>query len=223
MDMEEYNLVNRNNYIKPNYKIDDKEVSFDIYVSPDKEVCILGRLDNNYICWASITHLDVSELNVAIFDYILNRKPVMISNGYNVLGFRYEEVIKWHKFRISKTLYRDGRYRYYSQASLSYLGDDEKSLSKYMSGEINNFYYSELAKCNYRLIDNNYIKILECYKNLLTQEENYEYYYEMKPLISILESEGYLKLCPNKEIRNIYWDCMKECSNLYNRYMSSVR
>lgn len=132
--MEEYNLVNRNNYIKPNYKIDDKEVSFDIYVSPDKEVCIIGRLDNNYICWASITHLDVSELNVAIFDYILNRKPVMISNGYNVLGFRYEEVIKWHKFRISKTLYRDGRYRYYSQTSLSYLGDDEKSLPKYMSG-----------------------------------------------------------------------------------------
>lgn len=98
--MEEYNLVNRNNCIKPNYKIDDKEVSFDIYVSPDKEVCIIGRLDNNYICWASITHLDVSELNVAIFDYVLKRKPVMISNGYNALGFRYEEVIKWHKFRI---------------------------------------------------------------------------------------------------------------------------
>ncbi|ENQ3105384.1 hypothetical protein ACEOWJ_001361 [Bacillus cereus] len=223
MDMEEYNLVNRNNCMKPNYKIDDKEVSFDIYVSPDKEVCMIGRMDNNYICWASITHLDVSELNVAILDYVLKQRPVMISNDYNALGFRYEEVKKWNKFRIFKTLHRDGRYCYYSQASSAYFGNDEKSLSTYMSGEINRFYYSELAKCNYRLIDNNYIKILEGYKKLLTQGENYGYYYEMRPVISILENEGYLKLCPNEEIRNIYWDCMKECSNLYNRYMSSVR
>ena len=85
------------------------------------------------------------------------------------------------------------------------------------------FYYSESAKCKYRLMDNYYFKILEDYKKLLKQKENYEYYYEMKPLISLLESESYLKLCSNEEIRNMYLDCMKECSNLYNRYMSAVR
>lgn len=72
-------------------------------------------------------------------------------------------------------------------------------------------------------MDSYYFKILEGYKKLLTQKENYEYYYEMKPLISLLKSESYLKLSPNEDIRNIYLDCMKECSNLYNRYMSSVR
>jgi hypothetical protein len=96
-------------------------------------------------------------------------------------------------------------------------------LAKYMSGEINRFYYLELSKCKYRLMDNYYFKILEGYKKLLTQKENNEYYYEMKPLISLLKSESYLKLSPNEEIRNIYLDCIKECSNLYNRYMSSVR
>ena len=106
---------------------------------------------------------------------------------------------------------------------LAYLGDNEIYLAKYMSEEINRFYYSELSKCKYRLMDNYYFKILEAYKKLLEQKENYEYYYEMKPLISLLESESYLKLCPNEEIRNMYLDCMKECSNLYNRYMSSVR
>ena len=45
-----------------------------------------------------------------------------------------------------------------------------------------------------------------------------------RPVVpSLLESESYLKLCPNEEIRNMYLDCMKECSNLYNRYMSAVR
>ncbi|TFH58578.1 hypothetical protein [Peribacillus frigoritolerans] len=216
-------MVNQNNCKKPNYKIDDKEIYFDIYVSPDKEVCIIGSLDNNYICWTSITILDESDLIVTIIDYILKRKPVMVSSISCALGFRYEEVMKWHKFRISKKLYSDGEYRYYSQASPAYLGDNEMYLAKYMSGEINRFYYLELSKCKYRLMDSYYFKILEGYKKLLTQKENYEYYYEMKPLISLLKSESYLKLSPNEEIRNIYLDCMKECSNLYNRYMSSVR
>jgi hypothetical protein len=223
LDLEKYNLVNQNNCKEPNYKIDDKEIYFDIYVSSDKEVCIIGSLDNNYICWASITSLDESDLIVSMIDYILKREPVIVSSAYFALGFRYEEVMKWHKFRISKTLYRDGEYRYYSQATPAYLGDDEIYLAKSMSREINRFYYSELSKCKFRLMDNYYFKILEGYKKLLEQKENYEYYYEMKPLISLLESESYLKLCPNEEIRNMYLDCMKECSNLYNRYMSAVR
>ncbi len=60
------------------------------------------------------------------------------------------------------------------------------------------------------------VKILEGYKELLTQKETPDYYYEiMEPLISLLKSESYLRLCPNEEIRNIYLECMKECSNLY--------
>ena len=164
LDLEKYNLVNQNNCKEPNYKIDDKEIYFDIYVSSDKEVCIIGSLDNNYICWASITSLDESDLIVSMIDYILKREPVMVSSIYFALGFRYEEVMKWHKFRISKTLYRDGEYRYYSQATPAYLGDDEIYLAKSMSGEINRFYYSELSKCKYRLMDNYYFKILEGYR-----------------------------------------------------------
>jgi len=223
LDTDKYNLVNQNNCKKPNYKIVDNEIYFDIYVSPDKEVCIIASLDNNYICWASITDLDESEMIVTIFDYILKCKAVTVSSINFALGSRYKEVMKWHKFRISKTLYSDGEMRYYSQATSTYLGKNEMYLAKYMSGEINKFYYSELSKCKYRLMDNYYFKILEGYKNLLRQKENVEYYNEMKPLISLLESESYLKLCPNEEIRNVYLDCMKECSHLYNRYMSSVR
>ncbi|MDN4492530.1 hypothetical protein [Ureibacillus aquaedulcis] len=223
LHIEKYNLVNKKNCKKPNYKINDKEIYFDIYVGPDKEVCIVGSFDNNYIGWASITTLDEKDLIVTIIDYLLKRKPIMVSSTYFALGARYEEVMKWHNFRISKKQYKDGEYRYYSQATLAYLGDNEMYLAKYISVETNSFYYTELSKCKFRLMDNYYSTILEGYKELLTQKENYEYYYEMKPLISLLKNESYLRLCPNEEIRNIYLDCMNECSNLYNRYMSAVR
>ncbi|MDA1476334.1 hypothetical protein [Bacillus changyiensis] len=71
MDIEKYNLVHPNHCKKPNYQIDDKEIYVDIYVSPNKEVCIIGSLDNNYICWASITILGDFELIVTFIGYIL--------------------------------------------------------------------------------------------------------------------------------------------------------
>ena len=81
LDLEKYNWGNKHNCKKPNYKVDDKEIYFDIYVSSDKEVCIIGSLDNNYICWASITSLDESDLIVSMIDYILKREPAR--------GFKY--------------------------------------------------------------------------------------------------------------------------------------
>ncbi|WP_026909084.1 hypothetical protein [Paucisalibacillus globulus] len=50
--MEKYNLVNESNRTIPNYDISEKEISIDVYVSHDKELCIIGRIDINYICWA---------------------------------------------------------------------------------------------------------------------------------------------------------------------------
>ncbi len=79
--MEKYNLINQDNSITPNYKVDEKELSLDIYVSPNKEVCIIGRLDNNYICWCSMTTLVERETNAPILNYLLKLNQKMISNN----------------------------------------------------------------------------------------------------------------------------------------------
>lgn len=220
--MGKYNLINKNNSVTPNYKIDNKDISFNIYVSPTKEVCIIGQLDNNYICWCSMTSLDERETNAAILNYVLKFNQKMISNVSNILGTRYQEVMNWHKLRFYKRVY-ENEYRYYSPANNVFCGNDEYNNGEFFSSEISAFYEFELSKCEYRLIDNSYITILEKYKNILTQDINYGYYNKMKPIISILESESYIKLCPNEKIRNLYLDCITECSNLYNRYMSAVR
>ena len=215
-------MVNKNNSLVPNYKIDDKSIYFDIYLSPDKEVCIIGELDNNYLCWCSITSLSERETNVQIFQYLLIFNPTIISNQTKTLGVRFQEVRNWHRFRIEKRHYKNGDYLYHSTGTQIFCGENSNK-EEVFEREMNSFYRTELAKCEYRLIDRSYLKLLKKYQKILAAKQHVEYYLEMKPLISLLESESYLKLCPNEKIRSLYLECMKECSNLYNSYMTAVR
>lgn len=50
------------------------------FLFSDSEVCIIGVLDNNYLCWRSITSLSERETNLQIFQYFLNLNPTIISN-----------------------------------------------------------------------------------------------------------------------------------------------
>lgn len=221
--MKKYNLVDKSNCINPNYDISNKEISINIYVSHEREVCIVGTIDNNYIGWASITRIEDREENMAILKEISREKFDYISNLYNALGSRYDEVLNWHRFSIYRKLHPDGKNLYYSQASNVYLGDEEKYLAKFMVGEISSFYSKELSKCKFRLLDDSYLRILEGYLELLKLDKSYDYYVEMKPLIGILENESYLRLCPDDGVRKLYLECTGEASGLYNRYMSAVR
>lgn len=67
-----YNLVNKNNRLVPNYDLSKEKAYFDLYISPEKSICIIGRLDNNYICWCSITKLNDREINAGILRNYLN-------------------------------------------------------------------------------------------------------------------------------------------------------
>ncbi|MBU3112717.1 hypothetical protein KPL55_14420 [Clostridium lacusfryxellense] len=220
-NMEKYNLVTQKNNIIPNYEIDKKDITFEIYISPEKECCILGRLDNNYICWCSMTSIAQRETNVAIFNHLLKLNQKMISSEGYALGTRYHEVMGWHILRITKEVY-ENEYRYFSPASRTFFKINETNGGDFLSEEISRFYNFELAKCEYRLIDLSYKIILEKYKTLLTQKSDYGYYNEMKPIRAILENESYIKLSLNEGIRNLYLECIEECSNLYNRYMSAI-
>jgi hypothetical protein len=145
----------------------------------------------------------------------------MVSGESDALGTRYSEVMDWHQLRIYKQMYQN-EYRYYSPVSSCFCGNEDYNNGNFFAGEMNNFYIDESAKCDYRLIDRHYINILRKYKTILTQNSSDGYYQKMKPLISILEAESYLKLCLNEKIRILYLECMNECSNLYNRYMTAV-
>lgn len=216
--MERFNLIHSENSIKSNARVEQKDVYFDIYISPDEEVCIIGKLDNNFSCWCSITSVNDTETNAKIFDYITSVKKKIISNEQKVLRSRFDEIKNWHRFQMHKREHQL-RTMYYSPISPTFI-----SSGKIFANEIQNFSKQEKEKCEFRLKDLTYKSILATYKKLLSKHSHDDYYYnQMKPLIKIIESESYLKLCPESEIRALYLECINLSKDLYNRYMTAVR
>jgi hypothetical protein len=220
--MEQYNLINKQNACTPNYKIKNEDLEFILYISPQQELCIIGQLDNNYKCWFSITSLEERETNASIFNYLFNYEYHLVSNEYQVLKQRYYEIMNWRQIRIVKQHYND-ELRYRFPASNAFFGDPGYDNGRALANDICSFFEQEQQKCYFRLVGTNYINILNQYKKILFSNKDDLYYLEMKPLISILEKEAFLRLCPKQEVRELYISCLEQCSSLYNRYMSAVR
>ena len=104
-----------------------------------------------------------------------------------------------------------------------YYGDNRENNRNYFSNDISNFYEELIKKCNFRIGEGFYVNILKNYLSILKEDSEYLYYFKIKPLISILECEQYLKLSPNKDVRDLYLECLNECSSLYNKYMNVAR
>ncbi|WP_147300772.1 hypothetical protein [Sporosarcina sp. BI001-red] len=216
--MNELNLIQHNNEVMSNYDVKQHEISFVLYLSPEEQVCIIGKLDNNYICWCSITPISDHETNASIFEYVTHQKDKIISNVHKALGSNYSEVNSWHKLHINKRRFK-GEDLYYSPVSSSFFKE-----SKFFASQIQRFYKQEKMKCDVRLIDDFYLVILEKYKVLLNKrDQDPSYYIEMQPIIQIIEDESYLKLCTTSRIRKLYVECVNSCTNIYNTYMTSVR
>lgn len=217
-----YNLISTKNSVKPNYNISHKDIDFEIYVSPDEEVCLVGKVDNNYINWCSITRVTQIDTNSEIINYLLSQSTERLySSLHKVLGSRYVEISRWHSFTVAKEWFKD-HYRYRSPVSNCFFGDPYDNGS-FLAREIQKFLQTERSKCHYRLIDNGYVNILNRYKILLMKENSPAYYHEMLPIREILSSESYLKLCPDEEIRVLFLECLEQCSKLYNSYMTASR
>lgn len=219
--MEEYNLINESNEMKPNYDLSHKETYFDLYINKEK-LCIIGSLDPNYICWCSITNLKDKENNAKIFNHIANSRFTTFSMLYKVLNF--DKLFKndsWYHCNIMRT---EVKGMLWSTPFGHYYGiENKEEHGRFFSDDIIGFYDDLLKLCEFRSGGQIYIQMLEYYLELLKKDSDYRYYYVMKPLISILEKESYLGVCPDEEIRNLYLECMEVCSSLYNRYMTVVR
>lgn len=215
------NLVNENNKIKPNYDLNNKDIYLDIYISPEKKVCIIGRVDNNYICWGSITNLNDEEMNSEIFNYIVSNKFNIYSNEYRILDKeKYYEIRNWYRFYIKKS---NVKGMLWQTPFGHFYGDNNENNGLYFAKDILDFYDELINLCNFRISNEDYVRILKNYLALLTEDKEYLYYLKMKPLISILKCEQYLKLSKNEVVRNLYLECMKQSDVLYNQYMNVAR
>lgn len=182
-------------------------------------------MDNNYIHWASLTKTSDKQVNEKIFNHVANDAFMLVSHEYLALesaNIKYKDLRNW----FSSRLVREDRHNmawktpfghYYGADQIQYNG-------KYFAEDVS-YYLESLQKiCRFREAVGDYSIILRTYLNKLSEDNrDYRYYEEVKPLIGILESEDYLRVSENNEIRELYKKCMDQCANLYNRYMTEVR
>ena len=220
-DISKNNLVNKSNQVCPNYDLSKKEVYIKMYLSSEMEICIVGELDNNYIVWCSLTNLSDQEVNAKIFDYIASSNFKIYSTEFKVLGReQFEKTRNSFKCIIRKSIIPELSWE--TPFEHGY-GSDKENHGAYFSKDVRAFFNDQLNKCDFRISEGCYLDVLKNYYDILKKDTDYGYYCKMKPLIAILESESYLRLCKDVNVRTLYLKCMEECSTLYNRYMTSVR
>ena len=104
-NIEELNLITTNTEVKPNYSLENKETSIEVFFNDAGQVLIVGVVDNNYIYWASLTDSSDKEMNANIFDYISRGSVRKVSHLYQVIvaaGMSYEEIRRWVKICLRR-------------------------------------------------------------------------------------------------------------------------
>lgn len=67
----------------PNYDLSNKP-DIEIRLSYNEQIVIIGRLDNNFICWLSVTNITDEDINSQIFnDIAYDKSTKIIASIYN--------------------------------------------------------------------------------------------------------------------------------------------
>jgi len=220
-----YELVNQKNAIEPNYELNKQQFSFEIYINHLGDLCIIKRIDNNYICGLSFSTVSDLVRTQAILNGMIETSNPLISTEYNVLGYRIDRS-EWYQIRISHTM-QDGELWF------SILGDISRDVSSRF--QLSNFaqqlqlvFSILISICDSRLADGLYIPVLKSYHILLSKFERNDfeapaYYHQMKPLIEVIRKESYVKLASNAEVRELYFSILRAIDNLYGAFMDKAR
>lgn len=227
MDVRNLNLVNRNTRIIPNYDVSKRETSICLYFNRKGKVLIIGRLDNNYIYWASFTNTDDRELNEAIFNYIADDffKFDMVSSERKVLefiNFPYDALDTWYQTELRRTSEYDMAWQtpfghYYGKESI-------KDNAGYFARDVSGHLKTLLTRCQFREANGAYEEVLDyCLCELSMDGGNVYYYEQVKDMINMLREEQYLILSDQEQIREKYFRFRKEAERLYNQCQSASR
>jgi len=221
-----FELINKQNAIKPNYALDRSNYYFEVYISHTQEICVVCRMDNNYISGLSFSSVSDLERTQAIVDGMASNAGMIISNMHSVLGKEmFYKVSKWYRLLILKSPdYADGKH-YKTRHFEAEYQFQQSGIAKAIKDSFDNL----IKKCNYRLADGLYIPVLEKHFELLSKysrndKEAYRYYLEMESLIAdVVRKESYLKLSPNTSARELYIKISNCADALYGAYMDIAR
>lgn len=221
-NLEEINLLVET---EPNYSLENKVTSIDVYFNDKEQVLIVGVVDNNYVYWVSLTDSSDRELNSCIFDYISKgkiRKAGHLSRAIQAAGLSWDEVRHWVKISLKR---RTDDLNYWMTPFMGNYGSDQRQHNgNFFARDIACYVASVREKCKMREADGTYEKVLDSYRAVLNRDDGDSLFYiKVKGLEDILRAEEYLYGTENAEIRRKYIELRKSIEDLYNRYMTAVR
>lgn len=224
-NIEEINLVTDKLAVKPNYDLDNRITYIEAYFNDEGQVLIVGVVDNNYIYWASLTDSSDVEMNGYIFDYISVgrvKKVCSLPKAAESVGLHYEGVKRWVKIRLTRKKEDDMAWN--TPFGASFASSQRKHNGQFFAKQIAGYMTGIRAKCKLREAGGAYEKVLDYYLAVMNEDDgNSNYYYKVKNLIHIMESEDYLYGSENPEIRRKYIRLREFGEALYNRYMTAAR
>jgi len=219
-----YELINEKNAVKPNYNLKEKPFSFEIYMNYLGDLCIIGRIDGNYICGLSFSTVKDLERTQAIIEGMIGNIDPLISNTYRVLGGF--DASEWCQIRMEHATLE-------GEVWLSIFGCMSRKLSarfqiSYTAKQLQSVYSILSDTCKFRLADGKYIPVLKQYHKLLTtfkrgHSKAPEYYHQMIPLIDLVQKEGYIVLSSDSAVRELYAAILAGANDLYGAFMDAAR
>ena len=220
--IEQYNLVNQKNFVTPNYDISHRETYITLYFNNAGDVIIVGNVDNNYIYWLSVTKTEDTELNEKIFNHVANDGITMVSQMYKALevgNLRYSDLKAYYTVRLSRAHTHGMAWK---TPFGHYYGENQTERNGgFFARDVKHFVKDVHQRCELRECGGRYEAVLEGYLEYLKSEEGYSS--KARTLHDLLATEDYLCISPCEKVRQLYMECCKICSELYNQYMTAAR
>jgi hypothetical protein len=217
------NLVREVGIIEPRYAQDlsHRRVIDFIYL-PEDRVMLLGSMDGQYPYWVSVTDISDTRTNEDILNRILFDDFNEFAGTFSSPGLSVSVNDRYRR-RYSVT---DGIISTPFEYGMSSESGQRKYWGKMISQGILSHYRQMKELCRYRELDGRYLSFLEDYLAQIkerTSKDDVKNYEDKQMLIKLIQSEDYLYLSEDPDIRNTYIKIRNEIGKIYNRYMSIVR
>ena len=217
-------LVTRKNAIEPYSDISKSKFTFEFYLNYRGGLCIIGYLDNYYVCNMSYSTVEDVERTQRIIDDFRASPHKTVTTLHNILGGRGRQELETGRFKTKITTYVDKHgITHYSCAGSEYYSDES-----FLARQLRHSWENLQRKCRFRIIDGAYLSVLKIYHEILSKYKRGEkeapgYYSRHKLLIRIIEEESYLKLSQDAEVRQLYTAVSSCAEDLYGAYMDEAR
>ena len=220
-ELHKMNMVNQNTKVIPNYELNKERTSIILYFNNDKDLYIIGEVDNNYIHWASLTKTYENEKNEAIFNYIANEPFTIVSQTY-LTGIPARYDLKDYYRAELRRIPENGAWS--TPFGVHFSKEQIQNNGRFFADYVADFLNELHQMCYFREAGGRYEAMLDFWLSVLTKgESDYMYYQRIGSLPEMIKQEGYLRVSECEPIRNKYILICEKLGDMYNRYMNVVR